>query len=35
MDEEERKRPKMAGRQGFELGAGLVSKLLMARDFWF
>jgi hypothetical protein len=25
---------KMAGRQGFELGAGSVSNLVMARDFW-
>jgi hypothetical protein len=25
----------LAGRQGFELGARPVSKLVMARDFWF
>ena len=24
----------MAGRQGFELGASLFSKVVMARDFW-
>ena len=24
----------LAGRQGFELGAGRFSKLVMARDFW-
>jgi hypothetical protein len=25
----------LAGRQGFELGAGPVSNMVMARDFWF
>ena len=25
----------VAGRQGFELGAGPVSNMVMARDFWF
>jgi hypothetical protein len=25
----------LAGRQGFELGASLFSKLVMAPDFWF
>jgi hypothetical protein len=24
----------LAGRQGFELGAGPVSNMVMARDFW-
>jgi hypothetical protein len=24
----------VAGRQGFELGASLSSKVVMARDFW-
>jgi len=26
---------RLAGRQGFELGASLFSKVVMARDFWF
>jgi hypothetical protein len=26
---------RLAGRQGFELGGRPVSKLVMARDFWF
>jgi hypothetical protein len=25
----------LAGRQGFELGAELVSNMVMVRDFWF
>jgi hypothetical protein len=28
-------RSEMAGRQGFEFGAGPVSNVVMARDFWF
>jgi hypothetical protein len=31
----EPRRVEMCLKQGFELGAGLFSKVVMARDFWF